>query len=134
MQPVPYLYFKDNCAEAFGYYADVFNTDPPDLLAAQDHVPDAPKGAIMHAAIKIGDGWLFGHDDFSGGDYRPMAGVSLLLSLPDKAETTRVFEALSDGGEVHQPLIETFFTPAFGLCSDRFGIRWMVMTDSPQES
>jgi PhnB protein len=45
-----------------------------------------------------------------------------------------VFDALSDGGQVQQPLGETFFSPAFGLCIDRFGTPWMVMVDEPAPS
>lgn len=40
-----------------------------------------------------------------------------------------MFGALSDGGTVQMPLGETVFTPAFGMCIDRFGTPWMVMAE-----
>ena len=43
------------------------------------------------------------------------------------AEAKRVYEALSAGGEASMPLTKTFFSPAFGMLRDRFGVNWMVM-------
>jgi PhnB protein len=45
---------------------------------------------------------------------------------------TRVFAALAEGGEMQVPIGPTFFSPAFGMCKDRFGTPWMVMADQPQ--
>jgi PhnB protein len=42
-----------------------------------------------------------------------------------------VFEALAEGGEIQVPLGATFFSPAFGMCRDRFGTPWMIMADMP---
>jgi PhnB protein len=50
------------------------------------------------------------------------------------AEARRVFDALADGGEVTQALAETFFSPSFGMCVDRFGTPWMVNTQGPEQS
>jgi PhnB protein len=52
-------------------------------------------------------------------------------SLPDVAEAKRVFDALAEGGQIQMPIGETFFAPAFGLCTDRFGTPWMIMVDRP---
>jgi PhnB protein len=40
-----------------------------------------------------------------------------------------VFEALAEGGEVTMPIGETFWSPQFGMCVDRFGTPWMVDTE-----
>ena len=55
-------------------------------------------------------------------------------SLADAGEAKRVFDALAEGGQVQVPLGETFFSPAFGMCTDRFGTPWMVMVDMPAPS
>jgi PhnB protein len=47
------------------------------------------------------------------------------------ADAERVFAALSEGGQVHQPLIETFFSPRFGVVVDKFDVSWMVLCESP---
>ena len=60
-----------------------------------------------------------------------MAGVSVSVSLPTAEEAKRVWDRLSEGATVGMPLAETFWTPAFGALTDRFGTRWMIMADSP---
>jgi len=60
-------------------------------------------------------------------------GMCVNCSLPDGGEAKRVFDALSEGGQVQMPLGETFFSPAFGMCTDRFGTPWMVMVEAPAE-
>jgi PhnB protein len=46
----------------------------------------------------------------------------------------RVFNALAEGGQVTMPMAETFWSPMFGMCIDRFGTPWMVNADAPTES
>jgi PhnB protein len=58
--------------------------------------------------------------------------VSVSVSVDDADEARRVFDALSDGGQVTASLAKTFFSPAFGTCDDRFGVPWMVVAASPE--
>ncbi|MCR8725862.1 VOC family protein [Frigidibacter sp. ROC022] len=137
MQPTPYLFFNGTCAEAMTTYAGLFGTEdsleiltvasmPPDV---RSQMPPLPDSSVMHSAVKIGDGWVFAADDMGGTDAQPMAGASISLSFPTEAETRRVYDALAEGGEARMPLEPAFFAPLFGTLTDRFGIRWMVMTD-----
>jgi PhnB protein len=32
---------------------------------------------------------------------------------------------------VTQPLIQTFFSPKFGMVQDKFGVGWMVLVEQP---
>jgi PhnB protein len=54
-------------------------------------------------------------------------GISLALSPADEAEAERTFNALAEGGQVQMPLTRTFFSKAFGMVADRFGVSWMVV-------
>src|SRR2546426_563620 len=91
----------------------------------------ASADAIMHAALTSGDELLMGADDPSGGFDGRVNGMCVNYSVPDAGDATRVFDALSEGGQVQMPLGETFFSPAFGMCTDRFGTPWMVMAETP---
>lgn len=55
------------------------------------------------------------------------SGFSLSLAVPTEAEADHAFAALADGGEVKMPLNKTFWSPRFGMVTDRFGINWMVL-------
>jgi PhnB protein len=135
----PYLAFAGNCREAFHRYQQLFGGELV-LLTMGDMPSDAgppPPGAkadaIMHAALTAGDELLMGADDPSGNFEGTVNGMCVNCSLPDVAEAKRVFDALSEGGQVQMPLGETFFSAAFGMCTDRFGTPWMVMVDAPAE-
>jgi PhnB protein len=134
----PYVAYRGNCREAFTHYHEVLGGEVV-ILALSDMPSDAdemPPGmspdAVMHAALMLPDGGLLmGADDMSGEYEGLVHGVCINVELPDRAEVERVFAALVEGGEVHQPVTETFFSPAFAMGRDRFGVPWMVMVDSP---
>ena len=128
MQPIPYLFFSNTAREAFTLYGEVFG-NAPEIMEMGDQMPGVDPKTVMHAAVKVGDGWIYGSDDPSGKDFAPMAGSNVHVSFPTVEEARRVFDALSDGGEVRMPLEPTFWAPAFGAFSDRFGIRSMVAAD-----
>ena len=137
MQPIPYLFFTDTCGEAMHFYAEVFGSPEPEIMPfaavpeeERTNMPGMPADAVMHAAVRIGDGWIFASDDPTGSTPR-MAGSSVNVSLPTADEARRVFDRLADGGEVRMPLEPTFWSPAFGALTDRFGTRWMIMADDP---
>jgi PhnB protein len=66
------------------------------------------------------DGMCSGTPDFKG--------FSLSLSVASESEADPMFDALADGGEVLMPLEKTFWSPRFGMLTDRFGVSWMINT------
>jgi PhnB protein len=133
----PYLAFAGNCRDAFTRYHEIFGGELV-LLTMADAPADAPPPpgvnlqAIMHAALTSDDALLMGGDDPGGNFDGRVVGLCVNCSLSDPAEAKRVYDALAEGGTVQQPLTETFFSPAFGMCTDRFGTPWMVMVDAPR--
>jgi PhnB protein len=133
----PYLTFAGNCRDAFTRYQEIFGGELV-LLGMNEMPADAgppPPGtkadAIMHAALIAPDALLMGADDVMGSFQGGVYGICVNVNLPDAGEAKRVFDGLAEGGTVQQPMSETFFSPAFGMCIDRFGVPWMVMVDSP---
>jgi PhnB protein len=49
------------------------------------------------------------------------------LTLSGEAEVDRAFAALAEGGHVQMPLGAAFWSPRFGMVTDRFGVAWMLM-------
>jgi PhnB protein len=133
----PYLFFGGNCRDAFTRYEEVFGGELT-LLTMNDTPSDEPVPAdqadlIIHAALKFGDHLLMASDDPTTDGFGPVQGMMVNFEADDVDESKRVFEALADGGEVRQPLIETFFSPAFGMCVDRFGTPWMISTAATEQ-
>lgn len=128
----PYLFFGGNCREAFTRYQEIFGGELRLMRMADAPGSDAPPeqaDLIIHAALVIGDEPLMASDDPTTEHFGPVQGMMVCFGASDAGEARRVFDALADGGEVSQPLMETFFSPAFGLCVDRFGTPWMVTVE-----
>lgn len=133
----PYLMFAGTCRAAFTRYQEIFGGELI-LLSMNDAPPEArPPGVsldtIMHAALKVGDGLLMASDDPTTDNIGPINGMQVNVNAADADEAKRFFEALAEGGQVTAPLSPTFFSPAFGMCVDRFGIPWMVSTEAPEQ-
>ena len=53
--------------------------------------------------------------------------MSLSITTEKEDEARRLFEALSDGAQVFMPMQKTFYSSAFGMLQDKFGVNWMVL-------
>jgi uncharacterized glyoxalase superfamily protein PhnB len=133
----PYLDFDGRCEEALDYYRTALGAEVKMLLRMADGpkasspegcsamLPPGSEKKVMHSEFRIGDTTLMASDCLCKG--KPsFQGISIALNPADDAEARRLFDALADGGEVRQPLIETFFASNFGMVADRFGLGWMI--------
>lgn len=132
----PYLFFGGNCREAFTRYQQIFGGDLT-LLTMKDvpgEQPPADKAdLIIHAALVVGDEVLMASDDPMSESFGPVHGIMVSYDAADVHEAKRVFDALADGGTVTQSLEPTFFSEAFGMCTDRFGTPWMIVGPQPAQ-
>ena len=131
MQPIAYLFFNTGARAAFEAYGQIFGA-APQIMSFDDmppgeggDMPPVPPGTVMHAALKVGEGWIYGSDDPSGTS-EAMAGCNIHIEFPSADEAHRVWSALAEGGEARMPLEPTFWAPLFGTLTDRFGTRWMI--------
>ena len=133
MQTQPYLVFEGRCEEALQFYHRTIGAEVTMLLRFKD----APKGEqggppaalsekVMHSNVRIGDTTILASDGRCSG-HPNFQGFSLALITANDAEAKRTFAALSEGGQVQQPLTKTFFSSLFGILTDRFGVSWMVL-------
>jgi PhnB protein len=133
MHVQPYLCFDGRCEEAVEFYTKTLGAEVTVLMRFQDSpeppppgmVPPGSEHKVMHTSLRIGETTVMASDGPCGG--RPsFQGFSLSLMVPDEATAERLFAALADGGQVQMPLTTTFFSPRFGMVTDRFGVSWMV--------
>ncbi|MGA8324384.1 MAG: VOC family protein [Xanthobacteraceae bacterium] len=131
MQVQPYLFFDGRADEALEFYKKAVGATPKMLMRFKD-APDqamiSPGSAdkIMHAAVEIGDTTVLMSDGRCTGNTN-FQGFALAFSARDEAEADKVFGALGEGGQVTMPLAKTFFSPRFGMLTDKFGVGWMVI-------
>jgi PhnB protein len=131
----PYLNFSGNCAEAFRFYEQALGgkivmMQTHGESAMRDKTPKEWHDAVLHVRMTIGNQVLMGSDAPPQHFEKPQ-GFAVSLSLKDKAESERVFNALAEGGRVTMPFQATFWSAGFGGLVDRFGTPWMINTDTP---
>jgi len=80
----------------------------------------------MHAAFKVGDAMVLASDGHCSGKAN-FQGFGLATTVPNEATVDKFFQALSEGGQAVMPPTKTFFSPRFGMVTDKFGVMWMVM-------
>jgi PhnB protein len=136
---LPYLNFGGNCREAFARYHEIFGGDlfvmGMNEMPDGESVPPEQANLVMHAALTFPDGSILMASDVpSDGGFGPVQGMYVNCTVPDLAEGKRVFGELADGGDVQQGFEETFWSPGFGMCTDRFGTPWMVNVEAPADA
>ena len=128
----PYLFFNGRCDEAIAFYTDAIGAKVEFLMRYKDAPETPPPGRlppgfenkVMHANVSVGGSFFMISDGCDTGTN--FAGFSLSLTMPTEAEAVRAFNTLGDGGKVTMPIGKTFWSPCFGMLTDKFGVSWMV--------
>jgi PhnB protein len=132
-----YLNFPRSTEQAFLFYKAVFNSEFTTPIKRFRDIPPQPGqpglaeedlDLVMHVELPILAGHaLMGTDAPDSMGFKMVAGNNMFISLePDtRAETDRLFKALSEGGKVEMPLQEMFWGGYFGSLVDQFGTQWM---------
>ena len=134
MKLEPYAFFNGRCDEAIAFYKEALGAEVAFLMRTNESPDPVPLGAlpagfenkVMHATLKIGGNMLMVSD---GNSTEPSGfkGFRLSLGVETTQEAERIFNALLPGGNVIMPLGKTFWSPAFGMLNDKFGMGWMVI-------
>lgn len=128
----PYLYFNGRCEEALEFYKNALNAKIGMVMRFRESPDPAPPGMlpegweakIMHAEFSIGDNVVMASDGC--GPANGFEGFSLSISVATPEEVDRCCDALAVDGQVTMPVGETFWSPRFGMVSDRFGLSWAI--------
>jgi PhnB protein len=131
MHVQPYLNFDGRCDEALEFYKKALDAKVGMLMRFKD-APDksmitpGSENKVMHSQVQVGDTTLLMSDGRCTGNAN-FHGIALAISVDSEAEAEKTFTALADGGQVQMPLTKTFFSPRFGMLSDKFGVGWMIL-------
>jgi PhnB protein len=135
----PYLNFSGNCEEAFNFYKSVFGGEFRMVMRFKEVPAEYQMAAnegekIMHVALPIGQGTVLMGSDTPAAMGPIINGNNYYISInaASEAEATKLFKGLSASGQVTVPLEKAFWGDYFGMCTDKFGIQWMVNYDYNQ--
>jgi len=124
-----HINFSGQCQEAFEFYQSLFGGEIQlltyeDSPAAMD-VPEGWRNKIVHGSFKINSLEIAGADVLPE-LYQVPQGFQLLLQFDSETESKRIFDALSQNGTVKMPLQKTFWSPCYGVVTDKFDVPWEV--------
>jgi PhnB protein len=126
----PYLNFDGRCDEALEFYKKAIGAKVGMLMRFKD-APDqsmispGSENKVMHSSFQVGETTIMASDGRCTGKAN-FHGIALSITANSEAEADKLFGGLAEGGQVNMPLSKTFFSPKFGMLSDKFGVGWMI--------
>jgi PhnB protein len=131
----PYLNFNGNARDAMEFYENVFGGTLILNTFGEYGLEGDDAGRIMHGMLETEEGYtIMGADVTSEMRYQPMSGVSVSLSGDDAGTLRGYWDQLSAKGTVAVPLARQPWGDQFGMCTDQFGVSWMIDIAEPAAS
>jgi PhnB protein len=129
----PYLFFNGRCEEALEFYKKAIGAEVQMIMRYKESPEPLPPGMVppgfenkvMHASFRVGQTIVMASDGCAT-EGPKFDGFSLSLAVSTPEEVDAIFNALAVGGNVGMPLNKTFWSPRFGMVTDKFGVGWMV--------
>jgi PhnB protein len=141
MQLQPYLNFNGRCEEALEFYKQALGAEVTMLMRFKESPEPPPPGTpstngekILHSNVRIGSAEFMASDGHCTGKSMSFQGFALSLTLPNESKVKQAFDALSEQGKIEIPLAKTFWSPCFGMLTDRFGVMWMTTVPVPAQA
>ena len=133
MKVEPYIFFNGRCEEAVDFYKKALGAEVLMLMRFKESpephqpgmIPPGSENKVMHVSFRIGDTTVLASDGRCTGESK-FEGFALSLNPANENDANRIFKALAEGGQVQMPLTKTFWSPLFGMVTDRFGVLWML--------
>jgi PhnB protein len=95
-------------------------------------LPAEAKNLVSHAMLKVGETDLMFSDIFPGSPFQSGNQVTICITTNDKEKGKQFHDALQQDGKVNMPFQETFFSPGYGIVTDKFGITFQIFTEGRQ--
>lgn len=133
----PYLVMDGNAKEAIQFYEKALDAQVimvqtfGEMPANPDFpLPESARDRISHALLKVGETDLMFSDTFPGQPVQSNNQVQICIMTDQAEQAKRIYEALREGGQVVMPLQETFWSPAYGIVADKYGVNWNISTEA----
>ena len=137
---MPYLIFNGNCKDALEFYRVIFQCEEPKVMPYGEYMPEGSKTPpellknwVMHAEMEICGTNVWFADEATPA--RNGDNLRLSASVSSGEGAKKIFEALSEDGEVTLQPTETFYSVFHAAVTDKFGINWNVIAEeAPKNS
>ena len=133
----PYLVMEGNAKEAIQFYEKALDAKVimvqtfGEMPANPDFpLPESARDRISHALLKVGETDLMFSDTFPGQPVQSSNQVQICIMTDQTEQAKRIYEALREGGQVVMPLQETFWSPAYGIVAEKYGVNLNISTEA----
>lgn len=133
MRLTPFLMMDGSAKEAIVFYEQSLDAKVlfMQTFGQGPESTEETKDRIAHSVLRVGETELMVSDTLPGQTNQPGTLMSICITADDVAQSKHLFEALSQGGQVLEPLEPTYFSPAYGLVTDKFGATFQIFTKRP---
>ncbi|CAI6085166.1 VOC family protein [Cohnella sp. JJ-181] len=135
VQLVPFVMLDGRAGEAIDFYVTALGAEVSFVQTVEAGTEDpgqpetdSAQRRIAHSELKIGDALLMVADCDPGKPAREGDLLTICITTPHAEQTTRIYEALKEEGEVKVPLGAFHFSPAYGVVKDKFGVTFQCFT------
>ncbi|MHB0886581.1 MAG: VOC family protein [Bacillota bacterium] len=125
----PFLMFVGRAEEAMTYYTSMFERS--EILHIQRYGPNeaGPEGSVVQATFSLSGQVFRCIDSGVKHAFSFTPAISFFVTCDTEAEIDRLFERLSQDGQVFMPLGTYPFSPKFAWVGDKFGVSWQLSLD-----
>ena len=131
-----YLFFNGNCEEAMNFYRDTLG-GTIDFIQRYGDSPmpgsEANKNRIMHGSMTIMGSVVMFSDADEKKNVQFGDNFSMSINCKSEGDVDKYLDALATGGTMVMPADDTFWGARFGMCTDKFGVNWMLNYDKKDQ-
>lgn len=133
----PFIMLNGHANEAIEFYEQalgaqvVFKQTFGEIPVEGDSSPMAEeaKKRIAHSVLVVGDSELFVSDSEPNHPLERGDQVNICITVKDVSEAERIYDAMRSEGKVLLPLQPFYFSPAYSMVTDRFGVTFQIFTE-----
>lgn len=118
--------FEGQAEKAMTFYTSLFPDSEIKSISRYGPEGPGPEGSVIHAVFSLRGQEFMCIDSHVQHEFTFTPSMSLYVTCQSEGEIKRLFEELSDGGQVLMPLDRYPFSERFGWVADRFGVSWQT--------
>ncbi|MFB5270022.1 VOC family protein [Paenibacillus enshidis] len=135
VKAIPYIMLDGNAKEAIQFYEKALDAkllfsqtmgEAPDQ--SENPIPAEARERVAHAVLRVGETELYVADVLPGEAVQSGNQLSVCLTMDDAEDSKRIYELLQESGQVKVPLTKLYFSPAYAMVMDKFGVTFQIFT------
>ncbi|MEK3721259.1 VOC family protein [Paenibacillus sp. FSL H8-0034] len=135
LQVIPYIMLDGQAGEAIDFYVQALDAKVlfKQTIGEGPENPEFPltieeKQRVAHSVLQVGTTEMYVADLDRGQSYQSGNQVTICITADVREQAKPIYDALLQDGQVIMPLQETYFSPAYGMVTDKFGVTFQIFT------